>query len=265
MEAQGIVVFGETGDRDRHLGPAPSPANCRQTGHPTCPSSPGYKRSLPCGCGISDADESVVMDSRGLRAGSSRVQRWNSQPHHLSVGPQPSYSTPVGLSPFLSEAVRKKAAVGSRRGTHCCGNGGVETGSSHLIHDPMGATVAWEKGCGYGWWSEECKWESRCQAILCPQCVLEGTLGRTVPSSAPVPTTAPAAPSMAPANVSLDGSAKTAHRVSCCPPGNAPQESAQPRSGPEPICPWCFHLPRLKSPFADRSVHLSPRESLQLT
>lgn len=67
MEAQGIVVCGGTGDRDRHLRLAPSPANCRQTGHPACPSSPGYKRPLPCGCGISDADESVIMDSRGLR------------------------------------------------------------------------------------------------------------------------------------------------------------------------------------------------------
>lgn len=145
----------------------------------------------------------------------------------LPVGPQPSYSTLVGLSPFLSEAVRKKAAVGTRGGTHCYGNGGTEAGNSHLILDPMGATtVAWEKGCGCGWWSEEYKWKSRCQALLCPQCVLEGILGRTVPSSAPVPTTAPAAPSMAPANASLDGSAKTAHRVSCCPPLGMPPRKA---------------------------------------
>lgn len=85
MEAQGTVVCGGTGYRDRHLRLAPSPANCRQTGHPTCPSSPGYKRPLPCGCGISDADESVIMDSRGLQAGSSRVQRWNSQTHHFCL------------------------------------------------------------------------------------------------------------------------------------------------------------------------------------
>lgn len=45
------------------------------------------------------------------------------------------------------------------------------------------------------------------------KCVLEGTLGRTVPSSAPVPTTGPAAPSMAPASASLGGLARTAHRL----------------------------------------------------
>lgn len=43
--------------------------------------------------------------------------------------------------------------------------------------------------------------------------VLEGTLGRTVPSSAPVPTMGPAAPSMAPASVFLDGLARTAHKL----------------------------------------------------
>lgn len=77
------------------------------------------------------------------------MQRCYSQPHHFCLW---------DLSPFLSEAVRKKAAVGTRGGTHCCGNRGAEAGSSHLILDPMGATtVAWEKGCGCGWWSEECK------------------------------------------------------------------------------------------------------------
>lgn len=119
-------------------------------------------------------------------------------------------------------------------------------------------------GCSCGWWSEEYKWEDRCQAVLCPQCVLEGTLGRTVPSSAPVPTTGPAAPSMVPVSASLDGLARTAHRVSCCPLGMLPPECPRPWSGPEtptpcpePLCPWCFYLPGLKSP-ADRNVHLSP-------
>lgn len=42
-------------------------------------------------------------------------------------------------------------------------------------------------------------------------------MGRTVPSSVPVPTTGPAAPSMAPVSASLGGSARTAHRVSCDP------------------------------------------------
>lgn len=57
---------------------------------------------------------------------------------------------------------------------------------------------------------------SACQDSLEPcatKCVLEGTLGRTVPSSVPVPTTGPAAPLMAPVNASLDGLARTAHRV----------------------------------------------------
>lgn len=55
-----------------------------------------------------------------------------------------------------------------------------------------------------------------CQDSLEPcatKCVLEGTLGRTVPNSVPVPTTGPAAPSMAPASASLGGLARTAHRV----------------------------------------------------
>lgn len=68
-----------------------------------------------------------------------------------------------------------------------------------------------------GWWLLEPGKEVWCQASMCPQCVLEGTLGRTVLSSAPVPTTGPAAPSMAPVSASLGGSARTAHRVSCCP------------------------------------------------
>lgn len=42
-------------------------------------------------------------------------------------------------------------------------------------------------------------------------------MGRIVPSSVPVPTTGPAAPSMAPVSASLGGSARTAHRVSCDP------------------------------------------------
>lgn len=39
MEAQGIgCIWRDRGqvDRDRHWGLAPSPANCRQTGHPAC-------------------------------------------------------------------------------------------------------------------------------------------------------------------------------------------------------------------------------------
>lgn len=44
------------------------------------------------------------------------------------------------------------------------------------------------------------------------KCVLEDTLGRTVPSSARVPTMGPAAPSTAPASASPDGLARTAPR-----------------------------------------------------
>lgn len=57
---------------------------------------------------------------------------------------------------------------------------------------------------------------SACQDSLEPcatKCVLEGTSGRTVPSSVPVPTMGPAAPSMAPVSASLGGLARTAHRV----------------------------------------------------
>lgn len=45
------------------------------------------------------------------------------------------------------------------------------------------------------------------------KCVLEGTLGRIVPGSAPVPIMGPAAPSTAPASASPDGLARTAHRL----------------------------------------------------
>lgn len=79
-----------------------------------------------------------------------------------------------------------------------------------LALEPLGVQLC-------GWWLLEPGKEGRCQASVCPQCVLEGTLGRTVPSCVPVPTTGPATPSTAPVSVSLGGSARTAHRVSCCP------------------------------------------------
>lgn len=85
---------------------------------------------------------------------------------------------------------------------------------------------------------------SACQDSLEPcatKCVLEGTSGRTVPSSAPVPTTGPAAPSMVPVSVFLGGLARTAHRPAHLGSGALPASihaaattgrAAAPRMGP---------------------------------
>lgn len=97
------------------------------------------------------------------------------------------------------------------------------------------------------------------QAVLCPQCVLEDTLGRTVPSSAPVPTTGPAAPSMAPASASLDGLARTAHRVSSC-PRNALHQESGPQTHPPP-CPEPLHP--LVPPPARSEMECPPASQLE--
>lgn len=85
---------------------------------------------------------------------------------------------------------------------------------------------------------------SACQDSLEPcatKCVLEGTSGRTVPSSVPVPTMGPAAPSMAPVSASLGGLARTAHRPAHLGSGALPASThaaattgraAAPRMGP---------------------------------
>ena len=249
MEAQVIgCIWRDRGqvDRDRHWGPAPSPADCRQTGHPACvPLLLAIKVLCPVAVGSVMLMKVWSWPAEGC--GQGAVGSGGGVPSLTTsvYGTSAKSFSPMGLSPFLSEAVRKKAAVGTRGGTHSCGTGAAEAGSSHPIHDPPGATaVAWEEGCGCGRWCEECKWGGRCQAILCPQCVLEGILGRTVPSSAPVPTMGPAAPSMAPANASLDGSAKTAHRVSCCPPGKPPT-----KVGPRTSLPLVLPPPRAEISF----------------
>lgn len=124
-------------------------------------------------------------------------RRWDSRPQPLpSVGPKSSDSAPLGLSvPSKGSLIERpeECSCGHKKGTQLeKGDGAVEVGSSHPDLGTPGPSELWPgnlQGCSScGWGSEENRWEGRCQAVLCPQCVLEGTLGRTVPSSAPVPT-----------------------------------------------------------------------------
>lgn len=150
----------------------------------------------------------------------------------VSVRPHSSDPTPRAS---ISSSAGRDAAMGTWGELIPVQMGKCQVGSSYIDLDGHGCSLETSGNAAMG---GGLSIDGR--AVLCPQCVLEGALGKTVPSSAPVPTMGPAAPLMAPASAFLDGLARIVHRVSCCLLGMSPTPGKVPQN-PIP-CHWCLYF-----------------------